>query len=120
MRERGGKRALTIQRRLLHHSRCPPGDGRLPRRPSRVLFTTAQSGGVYLYANQRGCDGGRLYYDGCACIVLNGEVLAQGSQFSLRDVEVPPAPISPASASASALHLRAAAFLLPPPPRVRW
>jgi NAD+ synthase (glutamine-hydrolysing) len=37
---------------------------------------------------QRGCDGGRLYYDGCACIVLNGEVLAQGSQFSLRDVEV--------------------------------
>tara|TARA_B100000795_G_scaffold179210_1_gene135643 strand:- start:586 stop:1188 length:603 start_codon:yes stop_codon:yes gene_type:complete len=37
---------------------------------------------------QRGCDGGRLYYDGCACIVLNGEVLAQGSQFSLQDVEV--------------------------------
>lgn len=101
-----------------------PASPRLPaaelRRPSRVLFTTAQSGGVYLYANQRGCDGGRLYYDGCACIVLNGEVLAQGSQFSLHDVEVPPAPISPASASASALHLRAAAFLLLPPPRLRW
>lgn len=26
--------------------------------------------------------------DGCSCIVVNGEVVAQGSQFSLRDVEV--------------------------------
>lgn len=31
---------------------------------------------------------GRLYFDGCASITLNGSVLAQGSQFSLRDVEV--------------------------------
>ncbi|KAF3507108.1 hypothetical protein F2Q69_00010114 [Brassica cretica] len=36
----------------------------------------------------KGCDGGRLYYDGCACIVVNGDVVAQGSQFSLKDVEV--------------------------------
>ena len=47
-----------------------------------------QLGGVYLYANQQGCDGDRLYYDGCAMIVVNGRVVAQGSQFSLRDVEV--------------------------------
>lgn len=26
--------------------------------------------------------------DGCACVVVNGEVVAQGSQFSLKDVEV--------------------------------
>lgn len=45
-------------------------------------------GGIYMYANQQGCDGDRLYYDGCAMIVLNGQVLAQGSQFSLNDVEV--------------------------------
>ncbi|KAG9031861.1 glutamine-dependent NAD(+) synthetase [Tulasnella sp. JGI-2019a] len=45
-------------------------------------------GGVYLYANQQGCDGDRLYYDGCAMIALNGKVIAQGSQFSLNDVEV--------------------------------
>lgn len=45
-------------------------------------------GGVYLYANQQGCDGGRLYYDGCASVIVNGDVIAQGSQFSLRDVEV--------------------------------
>jgi NAD+ synthase (glutamine-hydrolysing) len=41
-----------------------------------------------LYANQKGCDGDRLYYDGCALIVVNGEVVAQGSQFSIGDVEV--------------------------------
>lgn len=49
---------------------------------------TARCGGVYLYANQRGCDGGRLYFDGCAMILVNGEIVAQGSQFSLLDVEV--------------------------------
>jgi NAD+ synthase (glutamine-hydrolysing) len=47
-----------------------------------------QSGGIYLYANQQGCDGDRLYYDGCAMIVINGNIVAQGSQFSLNDVEV--------------------------------
>jgi NAD+ synthase (glutamine-hydrolysing) len=48
----------------------------------------SQSGGIYLYANQQGCDGDRLYYDGCAMIMLNGAIVAQGSQFSLNDVEV--------------------------------
>ena len=45
-------------------------------------------GGIYLYANQQGCDGDRLYYDGCAMIAVNGRLIAQGSQFSLNDVEV--------------------------------
>ena len=45
-------------------------------------------GGIYLYANQQGCDGGRLYYDGCACIAVNGDIVAQASQFSVTDVEV--------------------------------
>eukprot|EP00967_Tisochrysis_lutea_P037348 scaffold44893_cov22-Tisochrysis_lutea.AAC.1 len=39
-----------------------------------------QAGGVYLYANQRGCDGGRLYYDGCASVAVNGEFVAQVSE----------------------------------------
>jgi NAD+ synthase (glutamine-hydrolysing) len=47
-----------------------------------------QLGGVYLYSNQQGCDGDRLYYDGCSLILVNGQVVAQGSQFSLTDVEV--------------------------------
>lgn len=34
------------------------------------------------------CDGNRLYFDGCAMIVNNGEMLVQAQQFSLDDVEV--------------------------------
>jgi NAD+ synthase (glutamine-hydrolysing) len=45
-----------------------------------ILGATAKSGGCYLYANQIGCDGGRLYYDGCAMIGINGEIVAQGAQ----------------------------------------
>ncbi|KAM1585113.1 hypothetical protein ACFX1Z_038022 [Malus domestica] len=52
------------------------------------IDATHTRGGVYMYSNHQGCDGGRLYYDGCASVVVNGDVVAQGSQFSLKDVEV--------------------------------
>jgi len=62
---------------------------KLDQRLELMVSATRKCGGVYLYANQRGCDGGRLYFDGGALIVCNGKVLAQGSQFSLEDdVEV--------------------------------
>lgn len=61
---------------------------KLNQRVDLINGATAKSGGVYLYANQQGCDGGRLYFDGCAMISLNGRVVAQGSQFSVRDVEL--------------------------------
>lgn len=48
---------------------------------------TRKAGGAYLYANQQGCDGGRLYYDGCACVIVNGDLVRQGSQFSVLEVE---------------------------------
>lgn len=53
-----------------------------------LLTFISKLGGIYLYANQQGCDGDRLYYDGCALIAVNGRIIAQGSQFSLNDVEV--------------------------------
>ncbi|XP_067414314.1 glutamine-dependent NAD(+) synthetase isoform X2 [Emydura macquarii macquarii] len=53
-----------------------------------VNSATAKNGGIYVLANQKGCDGDRLYYDGCAMISMNGDIVAQGSQFSLNDVEV--------------------------------
>lgn len=56
--------------------------------PPGGMLVVCQAGGVYMYANQQGCDGGRLYFDGCACIAVNGHLVAQGSQFSLADVEV--------------------------------
>ncbi|KAK0202995.1 hypothetical protein DFS33DRAFT_1344182 [Desarmillaria ectypa] len=61
---------------------------KLYTRVELIKEATLKLGGVYLYANQQGCDGDRLYYDGCAMIAINGRIVAQGSQFSLNDVEV--------------------------------
>lgn len=61
---------------------------KLHQRVNLVLNATSKNGGAYLYANQQGCDGDRLYYDGCAMISVNGAIVAQGSQFSLNDWEV--------------------------------
>ncbi|KIK81592.1 hypothetical protein PAXRUDRAFT_35820 [Paxillus rubicundulus Ve08.2h10] len=61
---------------------------KLYTRVELIKEATLKLGGVYLYANQQGCDGDRLYYDGCAMIAMNGHIIAQGSQFSLNDVEV--------------------------------
>ena len=61
---------------------------KLNTRVDLMREATNKCGGVYMYANQQGCDGGRLYYDGCAMILINGQCIGQGSQFSLKDVEV--------------------------------
>ena len=61
---------------------------KLNQRIDLIRSATAKSGGVYLYANQQGCDGGRLYFDGCALIAINGEIVTRGAQFSIEDVEV--------------------------------
>ncbi|XP_073514933.1 glutamine-dependent NAD(+) synthetase isoform X1 [Phyllobates terribilis] len=53
-----------------------------------VKSTTTKNGGIYLLSNLRGCDSDRLYYDGCSMISINGDIVAQGSQFSLESVEV--------------------------------
>uniref|UniRef100_A0A8C7TRA6 Glutamine-dependent NAD(+) synthetase n=1 Tax=Oncorhynchus mykiss TaxID=8022 RepID=A0A8C7TRA6_ONCMY len=57
-------------------------------RVNLVKSATTKSGGIYMFANQKGCDGDRLYYDGCATVAINGDIVAQGRQFSLDDVEV--------------------------------
>ncbi|KAI1440613.1 glutamine-dependent NAD(+) synthetase with GAT domain-containing protein [Annulohypoxylon stygium] len=61
---------------------------KLETRLQLIMEATRKCGGVYLYANQQGCDGDRLYYDGSAMIIVNGDIVAQGSQFSLDDVDV--------------------------------
>ncbi|KAK8054483.1 glutamine dependent NAD synthetase [Apiospora phragmitis] len=61
---------------------------KLDTRIKLICEATRKSGGVYLYANQKGGDGDRLYFDGCSMIIVNGDIVAQGSQFSLDDVEV--------------------------------
>lgn len=57
---------------------------KLRTRVSLLESATRKEGGVYLYANQIGCDGGRLYYDGSALVALNGTILKQGVQFSVK------------------------------------
>jgi NAD+ synthase (glutamine-hydrolysing) len=45
---------------------------KLDTRINLITEATAKTGGVYMYSNQRGCDGDRLYYDGCALILSSG------------------------------------------------
>lgn len=61
---------------------------KLDKRVALIQGASGKSGGVYMYSNHQGCDGTRLYFDGSAMIAMNGELLAQASQFSTADVEV--------------------------------
>ncbi|KAF8821628.1 putative glutamine-dependent naD(+) synthetase protein [Cardiosporidium cionae] len=61
---------------------------KLQNRLDLVRNATKKSGGVYIFSNQQGCDGGRLYYDGSGFIAVNGEIVKQAPQFSLKEVEV--------------------------------
>lgn len=47
-----------------------------------------KAGGLYMFNNLRGCDGARVYFNGCSAIALNGDIIARAKQFSLADVEV--------------------------------
>jgi len=49
---------------------------------------TLKSGGCYMFSNLRGCDGQRVYFNGCSSICVNGEVVARTQQFSVEEVEV--------------------------------
>jgi NAD+ synthase (glutamine-hydrolysing) len=94
---------------------------KLHRRIDLIRNATAKNGGVYLYANQQGCDGGRLYFDGCALIAVNGEAVAQGAQFAPQEVEVVTAAVDLEEVRAyrAALGSRQAqAGAAPPLPRI--
>ena len=39
-----------------------------------------------MFANFIGCDGERVYYDGSSMVAVNGDVVCQGAQFSLKEV----------------------------------
>lgn len=53
-----------------------------------VKSATAKCGGIYLFSNLRGCDGERVYFQGCSHIAVNGHMVSIGKQFSLQSVEV--------------------------------
>jgi NAD+ synthase (glutamine-hydrolysing) len=62
--------------------------GKLSSRSDLIQAATKKTGGVYVYANQIGCDGNRLFFDGSSMIFLNGSLIKQASYFSLKTVEI--------------------------------
>ena len=58
------------------------------RRYEIVVNTSKKNGGVFLYSNLIGCDGGRLYFDGGSFVTLNGSVLNEGKRFMLQEMEI--------------------------------
>lgn len=51
-----------------------------------VKSATFKSGGCYVFSNLRGCDGQRVYFNGCSCIALNGHIISRSRQFAMVDV----------------------------------
>ena len=47
---------------------------KLDSRIDLIRNASLRNGGVYLYSNLKGCDGGRLYFDGSSIMCVNGEV----------------------------------------------
>lgn len=58
-----------------------------------VKSASFKAGGAYVYSNLRGCDGQRIYFNGCSAVAVNGEFVARSKQFALQDVEVTTATI---------------------------
>ena len=58
------------------------------RRYELIVNSAKKNGGVFVYSNLIGCDGGRLYFDGGSFICLNGKILAEGNRFMLNEIDV--------------------------------
>ena len=39
-----------------------------------------------MFSNLRGCDGQRVYFNGCSCIALNGQMVARYKDYKVKDV----------------------------------
>ena len=53
-----------------------------------VKSATAKCGGIYLFSNLRGCDGERVYFNGCSSLTLNGNIVGRTAQYGIDEVEV--------------------------------
>jgi len=62
--------------------------GKRNHRHELIKGATDRNGGVYMYSNQLGNDGGRLVFDGNGMIYQNGKLLAVGDHLSFHEVEV--------------------------------
>lgn len=62
--------------------------GKQKRRYELIIECAKKNGGLYIYSNLVGCDGGKLFFDGGSFIILNGKILEQGQRFFFEEVEV--------------------------------
>ena len=62
--------------------------GKQERRYELIMESSKKNGGVFVYSNLIGCDGGRLYFDGGSIVAINDKLIAQGKRFILNEVEV--------------------------------
>lgn len=62
--------------------------GKYMYRHRLIAGATERNGGIYMYANQLGLDGGRQVYDGNGMIYVNGALKAVGEHLSFKEVEV--------------------------------
>ncbi|XP_041973057.1 glutamine-dependent NAD(+) synthetase [Aricia agestis] len=86
-----------------------------------VKNATFKSGGAYLFSNLRGCDGQRIYFNGCSCVAVNGQIVSRGLQFALTDVEVVTATIDLEDIRSYRAQIRSRCHLAasnPPFPRI--
>jgi len=51
---------------------------KLKNRVKLITTPTERGGGIYLYANLKGCDGQRYVFDGCPVAAMNGELYGLG------------------------------------------
>lgn len=61
---------------------------KLDKRVQLIQNASARNGGVYMYSNLKGGDGGRMYFDGSSMIFMNGVSYAQAPQFSIDDIDI--------------------------------
>nr|XP_039269971.1 glutamine-dependent NAD(+) synthetase-like [Styela clava] len=73
---------------ITNGSGCLLEIGGLENRLSIIKAASDRCGVVYMFSTLIGCDGDRTYCDGTPIIAMNGEILAQGAQFSLNGIEV--------------------------------
>eukprot|EP01054_Gregarina_sp_Poly1_P010593 Gregarina_sp_Poly_1__10592@NODE_78_length_15809_cov_160_365646_g66_i0_p3_GENE_NODE_78_length_15809_cov_160_365646_g66_i0NODE_78_length_15809_cov_160_365646_g66_i0_p3_ORF_typecomplete_len722_score69_45NAD_synthase/PF02540_17/8e53CN_hydrolase/PF00795_22/2_5e11CN_hydrolase/PF00795_22/5_8e03Asn_synthase/PF00733_21/0_18_NODE_78_length_15809_cov_160_365646_g66_i068038968 len=62
--------------------------GKLSRRLDLIMAPTQKMGGIYMYCNVKGNDGGKSFFDGASFIACNGEMVNMVTPFSCNDVEV--------------------------------
>jgi len=64
------------------------GTNRIKKRIDCIKSRMAGSAGAYIYTNNLGCDGGRLYFDGNNLCIVNGDIQNMGKSCPMEDVVI--------------------------------